>query len=192
VQRCYHISRRLSEVCGLGRRSGGHNRGTAIAASTFFLLVALPLSAPRANVTPPVVADLGRFEDPTSAAEYDLEDFEAAWRRLDALVFEAVLERDAEGLADCYTRGAQLFPFRLPTMHGRDEVESKAATFWVTGIADVQVSNLEFYEVGDKFCVVGIMSGLDERGNVIGTSRFMSLYKYERGRWRIHREIANY
>jgi ketosteroid isomerase-like protein len=132
-----------------------------------------------------------RADDAARAEDFDLDDFEAAWRQLGERMLAAARKHDVDGLAECYTRNARLFPLSLPTMYGRDEIAEQAPTFWAVHIADIELKDLEFYEVGDKFCVFGTLVGLDRRGDVLGASRFLSLYKFEQGRWRIHREIVN-
>jgi uncharacterized protein (TIGR02246 family) len=104
---------------------------------------------------------------------------------------EAVREHDATSLAACYTEDAKLFTPGLQTLHGRDEVLDHAETFWSTPVADFEVTDTEFFKVGDMVCCVGKVKALGEYGEILGTNRFMSLYRYEDGRWRIHRDIVN-
>jgi len=120
-----------------------------------------------------------------------VEEFAGAWRGLADEMLAAALDRDAKRFAACYSRQAHLMAQGVPTIRGRDAIADLVPRMWAVEAADVELKELEFFRVGDKYCVVGSLTFLAEGGSPLGTARFMSLYVYEDGRWRIHRDIAN-
>jgi len=184
------MSGRLLAVLDPDRRRREPRRGFVVATSALVLLLALSLAALDAAGLEPDSADFAS-EQTMTAADVDLDEFKKAWHELGRRMIEAVRDRDAASLADSYTRRSRLYAHGLPTIYGRDEVEENAPTFWTAPVWDVEFKDMEFYQVGDKVCVVGGIRAFDRRGELLGSSRFMSLYKFERGSWRIHRDIVN-
>ncbi|MCP4573640.1 MAG: DUF4440 domain-containing protein [bacterium] len=190
MARSSQMSGRLLAVLDTTRRRRAPGRTAVIAAGLLLFLVAAPLAAVQtAEGTSSRRDDAGGDTD--RPREIDLADFEKAWTRLGERMIEAAKDRDASALASCYTSDAKLYSPGRRTLHGRDEVEDNAATFWSTPVADFEITGTEFHKVGDMVCCLGRVRALDRHGDVMGTNRFMSLYRWENGRWRIHRDIVN-
>jgi ketosteroid isomerase-like protein len=124
-------------------------------------------------------------------AEFTVAEFEQAWHDLAAEMLASARARDAARFAACYSRHAHLMAQGVPTIRGRQAIADLVPRMWTTGFSDIDLQALEFFRVGELFCVVGNLSFLDDTSQPVATARFMGVYVYEDGRWRILRDIAN-
>jgi hypothetical protein len=57
------------------------------------------------------------------------------------------------------------------------------------GLAAVEVHTQEMYPVGDMVCELGTAEAFTGSGTVLSANRYMTLWKKEDGKWRIHRDF---
>lgn len=165
------------------RRPLGRASGAAALAAVAACAVALASFA-----TDPTAS---RAAPATASTNVSVDDFARAWRGVADEMLAAAQARDGKRFAACYARQAHLMAQGVPTIHGRDAIADIVPKMWATGVSDIDLNDLEFYRVGERFCVVGNLTFLDDGGQPFATARFMSIYQYEDGRWRILRDIAN-
>ena len=188
MARSSQMSGRLLAVLDPARRRNVPGRGVIVVACLVLAVVATPLAALQTRDGPAAGPD---DRDGGDTPRITLAEFERAWGKLGERMIEAAQDHDADRLASCYTRDAVLLAPGMRTLYGREDVQEQAHTFWTVPIDDIEIADTEFYRIGDMFCVVGKVKAFDRRGQLLGTNRFMSLYRYENGRWRIHRDIVN-
>jgi len=186
MARSSQLSSRLLAILDPAIRRDPPSRGSGAFVATALVAVALVVSALETGAAP--VASVGASSLSQTVTPTD---FESAWRGIADEMLVSARARDARRFAACYSRHAHLMAQGVPTIRGRDAITELVPRMWATGFHDIDLKNLEFFRVGDAFCVVGDLTFLDDARRPVATARFMSLYVYEDGRWRIHRDIAN-
>lgn len=186
MARSSQLSSRLLAILDPAIRRDPPSRGSGAFVATALVAVALVVSALETGAAP--AASAGATSPPQTIT---LADFESAWRGIADEMLVSARARDARRFAACYSRQAHLMAQGVPTVRGRDAIAELVPRMWATGFHDIDLKNLEFFRVDDAFCVVGDLTFLDDARHPVATARFMSLYIYEDGRWRIHRDIAN-
>lgn len=186
MARSSQLSSRLLAILDPAIRRDPPGRGSGASVATVLVAFALVVSALETGAAP--VPGAGASSSPRTVT---LAEFQSAWRGIADEMLASARARDARRFAACYSRQAHLMAQGVPTIRGRDDIAELAPRMWATGFHDIDLRNLEFYRVGDAFCVVGDLSFLDDARHPVATARFMSLYVHEDGRWRIHRDIAN-
>jgi len=182
------ISGRLLAILDPDRRRGVPRRGWVLLTGLVLLVMASALTSITAAGLDPA-AEYMSERDGRSPETMTLDDFKEARGEMSERMMDAYHSDDPRAFAREYALDAKLYSYTLPTAEGRREI-ADINEDWESGVADIELIDIEFYQVGDHFCVVGKLRGLDRAGDVMGSSRFMSLYKYEDGRWRIYREIV--
>lgn len=182
------ISGRLLAILDPDRRRGVPRRGWVLFTGIVLLVMASALASLTAAGLDPA-ADYMSERDGHARKIMTLDDFKEAWGEMSERMMDAYHSDDPRAFAREYAHDAKVYSYTFPTAEGRREIADINEN-WESGVADIETVNMEFYRVGDLFCVIGKLRGLDRAGEVMGSSRFMSLYKYEDGRWRIYREIV--
>ncbi len=104
---------------------------------------------------------------------------------------KALQEGDAAGAAKLFTKDARLIEHLRPTVHGRQAIEDYF-DYWIhVGVNDIHVFTEEIHGSGDTAVEIGRSYALLENGLKGGESRYMAVWKKEKGRWLIHRVLAN-
>jgi uncharacterized protein (TIGR02246 family) len=104
--------------------------------------------------------------------------------------FIAAFKRaDATALASLYTAQAQLLPANTDFVRGTDSIR----VFWQgvidLGLRDAVLETMEVEPHGDTAIEVGRYRLLAEGGAVADNGKYVVVWKNERGRWKLHRDI---
>lgn len=106
--------------------------------------------------------------------------------------FSALLAKgDAAGLAAMYGTGAQVFPPNSDIVSGAPAIQQFWQGVMDSGIKSAKLTTLDVTVRGDLASEVGKyeMSGAD--GKVLDSGKYVVVWKRERGRWKLHRDIWN-
>ena len=57
------------------------------------------------------------------------------------------------------------------------------------GLASMEVHTEEMYAVGEMICELGTAQSLTGSGEALSANRYMTLWKKEDGKWRVHRDF---
>lgn len=105
--------------------------------------------------------------------------------------FAAALERrDLDALAGFYTADARVTGPSVPMAVGRGSVRSLLQHLVDAGVERVEFEADEVYSVGDLLCETGTARLTRASGMPVVETRHITLWKYEDGTWRIHRDWA--
>jgi beta-lactamase regulating signal transducer with metallopeptidase domain/ketosteroid isomerase-like protein len=113
----------------------------------------------------------------------EIDQARAGWRG-------ALRGRDAARMAGFYTSDARIVDSMGFPVSGRSAVAASLQRVIDSGVTDITVESLELHPVGEMFCQVGRASIWRDSGGAQAGLRFMTLWKREEGRWRIHRELS--
>jgi len=107
-------------------------------------------------------------------------------------VFMATARKgDAAGLAALYTEEAQLLPPNADFQTGRQAIQA----FWQAtvdmGIKEARLETLEVEPHGDTAIEVGTYTLYVEGGQEADVGKYIVIWKQQRGKWRLHRDIFN-
>ena len=103
----------------------------------------------------------------------------------------ALARRDLEALADFYTADTQVAAPLYPIAYGRRGVRGLLQHLVDAGLTAVELEGRELYPVGDLLCETGAARFTSASGATLAANRFITLWKNEDGRWRIHREWSS-
>src|SRR5207253_1197244 len=106
---------------------------------------------------------------------------------------DAVLRRDAAGVANLFTSDAKLMLPGFETVTGRDAIQQ----FWQGGLSGGMVKGVILKplevtgEANGLLAEAGIVTALDADGKEKDRSRYLIVWKREESEWRIHRDMVN-
>jgi uncharacterized protein (TIGR02246 family) len=184
------ISGRLLAVLDPGRSRQGLRRRVALGAALAGAVLVLPLA-----VLQPVAAiHAAAAPEPQVAAAnapgIGLDDFKAIGAVYDEWK-TAVLRRDAHAISLLYTADGMVVTPARPATRGRQALADLYQYYFDFGLASIEVHTGEMYTVGDMICELGTAEAFTASGSVLSTSRYMTLWKKEEGKWRAHRDFLN-
>lgn len=106
--------------------------------------------------------------------------------------FAAAFARgDGAGVAALYSEKAQLLQPNGNIISGRAAIQ----TFWQgaidSGLKQIKLETIEVHGTGGTTAEVGTYSMLGGNGQVLDSGKYVVLWKREKGRWRLYRDIWN-
>jgi uncharacterized protein (TIGR02246 family) len=106
--------------------------------------------------------------------------------------FAAAFARgDGAGVAALYSDDAELLQPHGNIIRGRSAIQ----TFWQgaidSGLKQVQLETIEVHGAGGTTAEVGTYSLLGGNGQVLDSGKYVVLWKREKGKWRLYRDIWN-
>ena len=182
------ISGRLLAVLDPGRSRQGLRRRVALVAALAGAALILPLA-----VLQPVAAiHAAPVPEPQAAAApapgIGSDDFQAI-----AAVYDewksAVRRRDAHAISLLYTADGMVVTQASPSVRGRQALEELNQHYLDFGLAAIEVHTQEMYPVGDMVCELGAAEAFTDSGKVLSANRYMTLWKKQDGKWRVHRDF---
>ena len=181
------ISGRLLAVLDPGRSRQGLGRRIALVAA----LAGAGLVLPLAVLQPVAAIHAAAAPEPQVAAANTPgagpEDFKAI-----AAVYDewksAVRRRDAHAISLLYTADGMVVNQGSPSTRGRQSVAELNQFYFDFGLASVEVHTEEMYAVGETICELGTAQAFTNSGRVLSANRYMTLWKKEDGKWRVHRD----
>jgi uncharacterized protein (TIGR02246 family) len=101
----------------------------------------------------------------------------------------AFQRRDATGIANLYTAGAQLLPAHSDFVHGTAAIR----TFWQSvidmGLKGASLETTELEAHGDTAIEVGRYRLLAAGDAVADQGKYIVVWKHDNGKWKLHRDI---
>ena len=106
--------------------------------------------------------------------------------------FAAAFARgDGAGIAALYAVDGQLLPPNSNIVSGREAIK----TFWQgaidSGLKQVKLETIEVHGAGATVAEVGTYSILDGNGQVLDSGKYVVIWKREKAKWRLYRDIWN-
>lgn len=99
---------------------------------------------------------------------------------------------DLDALASIYTDDAVLMPPNMPSMQGTDAMRALVQGFWDLGAVSSLVPAVTDYGMtGDRGWGSGPYTLTTADGTVLDTGKYLVLYSFGDGAWRIARHIWN-
>jgi ketosteroid isomerase-like protein len=97
---------------------------------------------------------------------------------------------DLDALTMLYTEDAVLMPPDLPSLTGVDAMRAIVQTFFDVGLVGSEVPRIEAYGVmGDEAWGAGPFRFFDASGNLVVEGKYLVVYRYVDGAWRIARHM---
>jgi uncharacterized protein (TIGR02246 family) len=182
------ISGRLLAVLDPGRSRQGLGRRVALVAA----LAGAGLVLPLAVLQPVAAIHAAAAPEPQAAAApvpvIGPDDFKAI-----AAVYDewksAVRRKDAHAISLLYTADGMVVSQASPSVRGRQALEELNQYYFDFGVAAIEVHTQEMYPVGDMLCELGTAEAFTGSGKVLSANRYMTLWKKEDGKWRVHRDF---
>lgn len=103
---------------------------------------------------------------------------------------KALVFGDWAGLAALYTENGQLLPPNSDIVSGRQAIQE----FWQGAFSSIGQASLETVEVagqGDTAYEVGKYVLIDASRQLIDRGKYVVIWKYQDGQWKLHRDIWN-
>ena len=98
--------------------------------------------------------------------------------------------RNAAAIAAVYADNGAVLPPNGTTVHGRAAVEAFWAEFMSSGIGG-EINDTEVYASGDLGYKVGSYVITDPGGMTIDVGKYIEVWRYADGKWRMQHEIFN-
>jgi uncharacterized protein (TIGR02246 family) len=182
------ISGRLLAVLDPGRSRQGLGRRVAVVAA----LAGAGLVLPLAVLQPVASIHAAAAPEPQVAAVTALgigpDDFKAIGAVYDEWK-SAVRRRDAQAISLLYTADGMVVNQGSPSTRGRQSVAELNQFYFDIGLASMEVHTEEMYAVGEMICELGTAQSLTGSGEALSANRYMTLWKKEDGKWRVHRDF---
>lgn len=98
---------------------------------------------------------------------------------------------DAAGLAALYTENGQILPPNDGFVTGRQAVHAFWQSVMDMGIKEAKLKVLEVEGLGDTAIEVSTFTLQGEGGLVLDEGKYLVVWKFEEGQWKLHRDIFN-
>jgi uncharacterized protein (TIGR02246 family) len=95
----------------------------------------------------------------------------------------------ADGVAGCYTAGAQLLPVHMGQVAGRENIQGFWQAVMDMGIKAARLETVELDVLGKTAIEVGKYTLLGGKEQVLDTGKYVVVWKTEQGQWKLHRDI---
>jgi uncharacterized protein (TIGR02246 family) len=113
-------------------------------------------------------------------------------QKTDAELLAALKAGDPVRMAECYTKDVILFAAMNPPVHGRDGVARHMEYVMDLGIRSYDLDIDELIPGDDTAIQIGKCVLLNAAREEVVRVRFMTIWKKEDGRWKIHRDMTTY
>jgi len=108
-----------------------------------------------------------------------------------AIFAQAMANKDAAGVADCYTADAEFMAGGAPSSKGRDNIQVALAGFIEQGFTKYEVVSTTVYGHIDVIGVQSIYNLSHADGSELDNGKTIQLWKQEMGAWKIFRDCFN-
>lgn len=106
--------------------------------------------------------------------------------------FESTFVRgDAQGMADLYTKNAQLLPTNSGVIEGTQGIRDFWKGVMELGVKEAKLEPVEVEGLEDTAYEVGRYTLKGEGGQVMDQGKYVVIWKREDDRWKLHRDIWN-
>ncbi|MEZ4601237.1 MAG: SgcJ/EcaC family oxidoreductase [Syntrophotaleaceae bacterium] len=104
---------------------------------------------------------------------------------------EAFKRGDAAGLADLYTENGQVLAPNCDLLTGKKAIQAFWQTLFDMGIKGIKLKTVEVEIHGDTAIEVSNYTVHGEEGQEFDRGKYIVIWKQEKGRWKLHRDIYN-
>ncbi len=98
---------------------------------------------------------------------------------------------DVAGVAALYTLDGQVLPPNMDFVKGQQKIQDLWQALMDMGIKEVELEIIEVEGHGDTAIEVSKFTLLGEAGQVLDRGKYIVIWKYDHGRWKLHRDIFN-
>ena len=108
-----------------------------------------------------------------------------------AIFAQAMANKDAAGVANCYTTDAEFMAGGAPSAKGRDQIQAAIAGFIAQGFTKYEVLATTVY---GNIGVIGVQSTYNlshADGSELDNGKTIQLWKQDMGAWKIFRDCFN-
>jgi uncharacterized protein (TIGR02246 family) len=98
---------------------------------------------------------------------------------------------DAAALVALYTKNGSIMPPNMKTAAGAKALAKLFKMFWGEGLTVIKLKTVEVDGSGDHAYEVGTYALSGKDGKVADRGKYIVVWKKERGRWLLHRDIFN-
>lgn len=107
------------------------------------------------------------------------------------IFMETYKNMDPAGMAELYTADAKLLPPNSETVEGSENMESFWQAIMDTGISEITLHTGEVERYGKALVEVSSAELRGEDGALIDKSKYMVIWKQERGTWKMYLDMFN-
>jgi ketosteroid isomerase-like protein len=104
---------------------------------------------------------------------------------------DAYSRGDAVSVGAFYTDDARSLPPNSDTIHEKQAIVEYWKAAMEMGIKGLKIETKEVESQNDTAYEIGETTLTGERGKIIDKLKYMVIWKYQNGQWKIHREIWN-
>jgi ketosteroid isomerase-like protein len=119
------------------------------------------------------------------------EDVRAAIEAVDKAFCAAMDRSDAAAIAALYTSIAEVLPPGIEAVRGREAIRKIFQAGMDAGQKELTLTTVEVEAHGDTAHEVGTWTAKGKDGTILDSGKYVVIWKYEGGRWRLHRHIWN-
>ena len=98
---------------------------------------------------------------------------------------------NAAGIGACYTKKAILMPPGAPALKGAKNIAGFWAGAIAQGVKSATLKTQEVDELGTTAIEAGAFTLKGDGGAVLGTGKYIVVWKKDAGTWKLHRDIFN-
>lgn len=103
----------------------------------------------------------------------------------------AISRANASALADMYAKEAKVLPPHSDILSGKQAIEQFWAAVIKSGVKGGALNTLDVEQKGKSVFETGTYTLTGEGGKVLDTGKYVVIWKSEKGKWKIHRDIWN-
>lgn len=107
------------------------------------------------------------------------------------LFMETYERADAAGMAELYTKDAQVLPPNTEVVKGKSAIRELFQSFMDMGVKSIKLKTGEVEQHGDTAIEVSKAQLLADGNQVIDDAKYIVIWKKENGEWKLHRDIFN-
>jgi uncharacterized protein (TIGR02246 family) len=111
--------------------------------------------------------------------------------KADQKFMELYKKGDAAGVADLYTDNPVLMPPGMDFVRGKEGVQAAFEAFMAMGVKEMVFEIVEVDHAGDSAVEMSTYQLLGAGGQMLDFGKFIVVWKWEHGEWKLHRDIFN-
>lgn len=118
-------------------------------------------------------------------------DFVASLPEADQEYMHVFGQGDAAALAALYTENAQFLAPNSDFVTGRKALQQMFEAFMGMGIKSIELESTEAEQYGETATSMGRYKLAGEDGQILDQGKFIVIWKFSDGKWRLHRDMIN-
>ena len=126
-----------------------------------------------------------------TTSTFDLDAAKAEIDENNRKFIELISKKDAAGLAQLYTNDGQFMGANMTSSRGRDAIQATFQNYFNSGIAKIELQNLEIWGDEDMLVTEDAWQIFVEDGTEVDRGKAIVVWKKEDGTWKMFRDIIN-